>query len=105
MTPPAHKPMMHHMMMPADASAGIYLHIAQTAMKHHDKTTADDALSHAETRLLTRAVPQGATIPVDDSPAISAIESARKALASGNMMQASTDTSTAMSQMHGGMGE
>jgi hypothetical protein len=86
--------------MPQEASAGAYLHIAKAAIRHDDKMTADDALSRAETRLLTRVVAQGA-IPTDDSPAVMSIENARKALANGNMMEASSDTGMAISQMHG----
>ena len=57
-------------------------------------TLADDALSHAETRLLDRVVPQG-QIMADDSPSIQSIESARKALQSGDYSQASMDTKQA----------
>lgn len=97
---------MHHNMsmsgMPANGSAGTYLHIAKTAMRNHNKAMAEEALSRAETRLLTRAVPQSSTIPTDDSPAVKAIENARAALRSGDMQQASTDIDTAMRQMHHG---
>jgi hypothetical protein len=92
--------MMHHLMMPQDASAGTYLHIAKVAIRHDDKMTADDALSRAETRLLTRAVVQGSDA-TDNSPAVMSIENARKALANGNMMEASSDTGMAISQMNG----
>ena len=65
--------------LPEDAPPRAYLHIAKAALKHHDYARADDALGHAETRLLTRAVDQGSSIPVDDSPAVTSIEQARKA--------------------------
>jgi hypothetical protein len=78
------------MAMPADGSPGTYLHIAKMAILHHDKATADDALSHAETRLLSRAVPADEASATDDSPAITSIEHARMALSSGNMTEASS---------------
>jgi hypothetical protein len=90
------------MAMPADGSAGQYLHIAKVAIMHHDKMTADEALSRAETRLLDRSVPQG-EVAADDSPAITSIEHARMAIGSGNMMEASSDTEMAMHQQHGMM--
>jgi hypothetical protein len=97
---------MHHNMsmsgMPANGSAGTYLHIAKTAMRNHNKAMAEEALSRAETRLLTRAVPQSSTIPTDDSPTVTAIEHARAAIRSGDMQQASADIDTAMRQMHHG---
>jgi hypothetical protein len=91
------------MAMPADASAGQYLHIAKMAIAHHDKMTADEALSRAETRLLDRAVPAG-DIASDQSPAITSIEHARMAINSGDMGQAKSDTTMAIQQEHGGMG-
>lgn len=94
----------HHtaMAMPANGTAGQYLHIAKMAIKHHDKMTADTALSNAETIMLDRSVPQG-QVAADDSPGVTAIEHARAAVASGNMTEAAADTDTAMSQMHGMM--
>ena len=102
------KPHHHHMMgmgmgggmgmskgMPEDASATDYLHIAKMAIKHHNKMMADNALQHAETRMLTRAVPAGSIAP-DSSSSISAIEDARSAVKSGDMMKASSDIDTAM---------
>jgi hypothetical protein len=83
-------------MLPQDASATTYLHIAKSAISHHNVGLADDALSHAETRLLDRAVPQGQVSP-DSSPAIQSIESARQALHAGNYSQASADTKQAAS--------
>jgi hypothetical protein len=90
--------------LPADADAGSYLHMAKEAIAHHDKARADDALAHAETRLLSRAVPQSDTNPVDDNPAIKSIEQARAALNSGDMDTAKSDTDMAMHQMHHHMG-
>ncbi len=89
-TAPVARPMHHMMAMPADGSPGTYLHIAKMAILHHDKATADDALSHAETRLLSRAVPADEASATDDSPAITSIEHARMALSSGNMTEASS---------------
>jgi hypothetical protein len=97
---PAHHPWHHHWSgaasMPQDASASTYLHIASTAIGHHNAVLADDALSHAETRLLDRSVPQG-RVAADNSPAIQSIESARQALKAGNFSQASTDAHQAAS--------
>jgi hypothetical protein len=86
--------------LPEDASATTYLHIAKTAIGDHNLSLADDALSHAETRLLDRAVPQG-QIAADDSPSIQSIESARRALHSGNYAKASADTRQASSALSG----
>ncbi len=107
MTTPAAKPMHHHAYaggtLPENASADRYLHIASDAIKHHNKGIADDALSHAETRLLTRAVPASSDM-TDDSPRISAIEHARHALASGDFQTAADDTRQAVhGHMMGGM--
>lgn len=97
---PAHHPWHHHWSgtasLPQDASASTYLHIASTAIGHHNAALADDALSHAETRLLDRSVPQG-QVAADNSPAIQSIESARQALKAGNFSQASTDAQQAAS--------
>jgi hypothetical protein len=86
--------------MPADASAATYLHIAKSAIGHHNVTLADDALSNAETQLLDRAVPQGQVMP-DNSPSIQSIESARKALHAGDYSQASADTNQAETAVSG----
>lgn len=99
---------MHHMWsgtsMPADADARTYLHIASAAIKHHDKATADEALSRAETRMLTRSVPASGGM-TDDSPSITAIVNARQAVNAGNFQQAAADTDQAMHHhMMGGMG-
>jgi hypothetical protein len=82
--------------LPAEASAADYLHIANAAIQHHNVSLADDALSHAETRLLNRSVPQG-QVAADDTPSIQSIESARQALHAGNYSQASADTKQAAS--------
>jgi hypothetical protein len=89
---------MHHEWgaLPNDASAHSYLHMAKMAIHQHDTARADEALSRAETRLLTRAVPASDGSAVDQSPAITAITNARSALRSGDFAQASTDTDTAL---------
>jgi len=104
--PPA--PVKHHHMtgmrmasLPASASAKTYLHIAKMAIHDHQVARADDALSHAETRLLTRSVPASSGPTADDSPAVASIEHARAALGAGNYAEASSDTETAMHQAHG----
>jgi len=86
--------------LPEDASATTYLHIAKSAIWHHNVSLADDALSHAETRLLDRSVPQG-QITADDSPSVQSIERARQALRAGNYSQASADTKQAASSISG----
>jgi hypothetical protein len=85
--------------MPADASTMKYLHIARTAIRHHDKARADDALSNAETLMLTRAVPQSSAMSADDSPAVAAVTQARQALKAGDYQQATSQTETAMQQV------
>lgn len=82
--------------MPANASAASYLQIAQYATQHHNKARADEALSRAETRLLTRSVPQTSVASPDQSPAIMAITQARQALRAGDFNQASAEIDTAM---------
>jgi hypothetical protein len=90
----------HHDMMPMTGTPASYLHIAKDALHEHNKMRADDALSHAETILLTRSVPQSDSSPVDHSPAISSIEGARKAVQADDMKTASSDIDMAMSQIH-----
>jgi hypothetical protein len=90
--------------LPANANTGTYLHIAKMAIHKHELARADDALSHAETRLLTRSVPADSGSLADNSPAVSSIEHARSALSAGNYAQASSDTDTAMQQAHGDIG-
>lgn len=80
--------------LPEDASAKAYLHMAGGAIRHHNAAMADDALSHAETRLLNRSVPQG-DISADDSPAIQSIEAARQAVHAGDFTKAAQDTKAA----------
>jgi hypothetical protein len=94
----AMSPNASHHKMPANASAAKYLQIAQSAIDHHNKARADDALSRAETRLLTRAVPQSSATSPDESPAITAITQARQALKAGDFKQASAETNTAIQQ-------
>jgi len=92
------------MSLPENATPGAYLKIASKAIKQHDKMLADEALSHAETRMLTRAVPASSGAAVDDSPGVTAIEHAREALASGDYDTAASDTRMAMHDRHGMMG-
>jgi len=103
-TTPAHH--WHHgAALPAEGSASEYLRIAKAAIRHHDTARAEDALSHAETRMLTRSVPQAAAIPVDDSPAVTDIEHARAALRAGDLQEAANDTDMALHEAHHGMME
>jgi hypothetical protein len=89
-----------HEMMPMNGTPAAYLHMAKTAIHEHNKTRADDALSNAETILLTRSVPQSEANPVDHSPAVNSIEGARKAVQANDMTTASSDIDMAMSQIH-----
>ncbi len=72
------------------------LQTAQQAIAHHDRAKASEALSQAETRLLTRAVPQTQATMPDQSPAIAAIERARKAVEAGDYTKAAKETAMAM---------
>jgi len=109
--PPATPVTHHHAMgmgmasLPANASTRSYLHMAKMAIRNHEQARAEDALSHAETRMLTRAVPASNGALADSSPGVTAIENARAALKSGNYSEASSDVDMAMQNMHGGMGE
>jgi hypothetical protein len=85
------------MSMPTNAGAGTYLHIANRAVMHGNAPTAEEALSRAETVLLSRTVPQGGAMP-DSSPAVSSIIDARKQVASGEMSAASASIKAAMQQ-------
>lgn len=96
---PMQRPMMSNAPLPEDASGRTYLQIAGAAIHGRDKVKADDALSHAETLVLTRAVPQSAGIPVDHSSRVEIIEQARAALASGDFSQAAHLTHQAMLPM------
>ena len=57
-----------HGPLPQDAPPEVYLQIAKAALAKHNAARADDALGHAETRLLTRTVIQGPSIPQDEFP-------------------------------------
>jgi hypothetical protein len=92
------------MSVPENADAGQYLKMASKDIKQHNKMLADDALSHAETRMLTRAVPTAASMQPDESPVITAIDHARQALSAGDYATAATDTKMAMHAHHGMMG-
>lgn len=107
MSPPHPHPMMAmgdpkggRLTMLPDASAERYLHIAADAIRHHNKPLADDALGHAETRMLTRAVPADGEIAADSSPRVTAVEHARQALASGDFENAAMETHMAMEPKH-----
>jgi hypothetical protein len=86
----------HHEHMAANGSTKMYLHMAQEAIRQHNRTQADEALSHAETRMLTRAVPQSTAATADSSPGVTAIENARAAVRKGNWAEAAQDTQMAM---------
>jgi len=90
--------------MPENADARTYLRIARMDIQHHNRGGADEALSRAETRVLTRSVPASGSM-TDDSPMVTAIENARQAVDAGNYHEAAMDTDMAMHHhMSGGMG-
>ena len=86
-------------------TAAHYLWQARTAIQQHHRAQADSLLSHAETLLLTRAVPQSAGPTQDNSPRVTAIENARAAVKQGNWNQAAQYTDQAIhhhAMMNGG---
>jgi len=90
--------------MPENGDARTYLRIARMDIQHHNRSGADEALSRAETRVLTRSVPASGSM-TDDSPMITAIENARQAVNAGNYHEAAMDTDMAMHHhMSAGMG-
>jgi len=90
--------------IPENADARTYLRIARMDIQHHNRGGADEALSRAETRVLTRSVPADGSM-TDDSPMVTAIENARQAVDAGNFHEAALDTDMAMHHhMDGGMG-
>jgi hypothetical protein len=76
--------------------AAAYLQRASTAIQQHRRVQADNYLSHAETLMLTRSVPQSNATTPDSSPRITAIQNARAALRRGNWSDAEQDTNMAM---------
>ncbi len=90
----------HQAHTPADGSTMMYLHIADQAIHHHNRAQADEALSRAETRMLTRTVLQTSGPAADTSPDVTAVENARAALRKGDWAEAAQDTKMAM-QQHG----
>jgi hypothetical protein len=90
--------------MPENGDARTYLRIARMDIRQHDRAGADEALSRAETRVLTRSVPADGSM-TDASPMVTAIENARQAVNAGNYQQAGVETDMAMHHhMSGGMG-
>ncbi|HUN42091.1 MAG TPA: hypothetical protein VMU81_17525 [Acetobacteraceae bacterium] len=74
--------------LPPNATAADYLRAAQSALAAGQTGRAQSALENAETLLLTRSVPLGATGAPDQNPAIGNIESALNALAANNIQAA-----------------
>lgn len=94
---------MDHGMMPSDASAGTYLHIAEHAVMSHNRMRAHEALGRAETNLLTGSYIQGSVNGQISTPAISAIRHARTDVEAGQYDDASMMIHKAMMRMHNGM--
>lgn len=82
-------------------TAAWYLHMAKGAVTSGNKAAAEEYLSRAETRMLSRAVPSTEANQPINTPGIAAVRSARADVRAGNMKQAATDIDTAMDQLHG----
>jgi len=82
-------------------TAAMYLHMAKVAVGNGNKAAADEYLSRAETRMLSRAVPSTDANQPINTPGVAAVRSARADIKAGNMTQASTDIDNAMNELHG----
>jgi hypothetical protein len=82
-------------------TAAMYLHKAKVAVTNGNKAAAEDYLSRAETRMLSRSVPSTEAGQPINTPGIAAVRSARADVSAGNMKQAAADIDTAMAQLHG----
>ncbi|MDE2239357.1 MAG: hypothetical protein KGJ73_05435 [Rhodospirillales bacterium] len=92
----------HHEGMPENAGPRVYLHMAEHAIAHHDKMRAESALSHAETRMLTRSVDANSASSLDQSPGVMAVQRARHAVETGDYATAAQETHMAMQNMEPG---
>ena len=70
------------------ATAADYLQAARSALAARQTGRAQSALENAETLLLTRSVPMGATESPDQNPAIHNVSAALQSLASHNIQEA-----------------
>jgi hypothetical protein len=102
-SPPPMSPGMSNQgtMSPMQPSAGHdqanqYLWQARTAIQQHRGAKADTLLSHAETIILTRAVPQTTGPARDNSDRVTAIENARTAVKQRNWSAAAQYTDSAI---------
>ena len=79
-------------------NAGIpaFLREAQTALNSRQSGRAQEALERAETAMLQRSVPVDQAGTPDQSPDVMQVETARKALASGDMASAKKAVAAAM---------
>ncbi len=91
----------------ADAGAVKDLEMAKAALGKHDKAKAEENLSHAQTMLLTRSVPQspGMAMQTDHSPAYMSVTKARAALQASHFIRSKTDTDMAIHQLQEGRSE
>lgn len=101
---PMGRPESHMAMMPDNAPAGVYLHIAGQAIKAHDKMRAHEALGRAETDMLTGSYVQGSVNGPINTPEVATIEQARHAVMAGDYHTAMMMTHKAMTMGHGPMG-
>jgi hypothetical protein len=75
--------------------------MAQGAVAKGNKSQAQEDLSRAETRMLSRSVPATDADQPINTPGIEAVRNARAAITAGNMSEASKDIDNAMNQLHG----
>ncbi len=92
----------NHEGMPENAGPRVYLHMAEHAIARHDKMGAQSALSHAETRMLTRSVDASSASSLDQSPGIMAVQRARHAVEASDYATAAQETRMAMQNMDSG---
>jgi hypothetical protein len=71
-----------------NAGPADYLQAAQSALAANETGRAQEALENAETLLLTRSVPQGATDQADQRPAVRNVNAALQALGAHDNAQA-----------------
>lgn len=79
-----------------DAGPVAYLQAAQAALAAGQTGETQEALGHAQTRLLDRSVPLGQVNAPDTNPAVTAISEARQALAAGDRARAMQMIETAI---------
>ncbi len=79
-----------------NAGIPVFLREAQTALNSRQSGRAQEALERAETAMLQRSVPVDQAGTPDQAPDVMQVETARKALASGDMASAKKAVAAAM---------